>query len=55
MYNSIPVSLTTDFVFSTEFPDVNEHDLTNFDALKNLGDQKMTALSKALGSLKSEK
>jgi hypothetical protein len=50
MYALRLVSLTVDIVFTTEFTAVNSTYITDFDALKQLGDEKMGDLISALGS-----
>lgn len=40
--------LIVDLVFTEGFPDVSRTSITNFDALRKLGDEKMTALIKSL-------
>jgi chitosanase len=40
--------LTSDFVFRTEFKEIGETTITNFEALKKLGDQKMRKLIRQL-------
>jgi len=42
--------LTLDIVFNTEFTGVNSTYITNFNALKQLGDEKMGGLISALSS-----
>jgi hypothetical protein len=40
--------LNVDLVFTEEFPDVNHTSITNFSALRKLGDTKMTDIIKSL-------
>ena len=47
MINTIS-GLISDVVFFSEFKDVNETSITNFDALRALGDQEMNKLLKSV-------
>jgi chitosanase len=47
--------LTVDIVFMIEFKAVNDTSITDFNALRNLGDQNMAALIKTLGPGKARR